>query len=79
VIRVCDGTNCHLRGGNANIDAVQQALHLAPGETSEDESFTFDIVYCLGACAHGPVAVVDDAIHRHASPRSLKSEIQQLQ
>lgn len=79
VIRVCDGTNCHLKGGNRNIEAVERALNLPPGETSEDGEFTFEIVYCLGACAHGPVAIVDDAIHRHATPESLTSKLSMIQ
>jgi NADH-quinone oxidoreductase subunit E len=79
VIRVCDGTNCHLKGGNRNIEAVEEALHLPPGETSADGDFTFEIVYCLGACAHGPVAVFDGSIQRHVSPNDVKAKIKTLQ
>ena len=74
-ICVCDGTNCHLRGAERNIEAVQRALHLAPGETSIDGSFTFETVYCLGACAHGPIVLLDGVIQRHTSARALVDKI----
>ncbi len=59
IIKVCNGTACHIRGSNTLIDALSDYLHISPGETSEDGLFSIEIVNCLGACALAPVMVVD--------------------
>ena len=56
---VCTGTACHVRGAPAILDEFQANLGVAPGETTEDRCFTLTTVNCLGACALGPVAVID--------------------
>ena len=56
---VCQGTACHVRGGQGVLHAVEGRLGLKPGETSDDLSFTLDTVTCLGACSLAPVVTVD--------------------
>jgi len=79
MIRVGDGTNCHLRGASRDIEAVGGALHISPGETSEDGAFTFEVVYCPGACAHGSVALIVGQIRRQASEHDVVDKIGLLQ
>lgn len=62
LVRICDGTACHVRGAGSNVEAVSEALDLAPGKTSADYRYTLEIVYCLGSCGLSPVAVVDDKV-----------------
>lgn len=62
LVRICDGTACHVRGAARNIEAVSDALAVAPGGTSPDYRYTVEIVYCLGSCGLAPVAVVDDKV-----------------
>ncbi|MCK4656126.1 MAG: NAD(P)H-dependent oxidoreductase subunit E, partial [candidate division Zixibacteria bacterium] len=53
------GTACHVRGGPAIAEEVSRQLNVKPGDTTSDREFTLETVNCLGACALGPVIVVD--------------------
>ncbi len=59
LISVCCGTACHVRGGAAVFQEFVKQLGIAPGETTADKEITLETVNCLGACALGPVVVVD--------------------
>ena len=59
IIKVCNGTACHIRGSNILIDEIKDLLEIKPGETTADGLFSLEIVNCLGACALAPVMVVD--------------------
>lgn len=59
-IKVCMGTACHVRGSPRVLDEIQRLLKIEPGETTDDDMFTLETVNCLGACALGPVVVVDE-------------------
>lgn len=78
VIRSCDGTACHVRGAAKVIDAVQKELGIAPGETTPDYQFTFEVVYCLGSCGLSPVAVVDDQVVGRLVPEKMVQIIRNL-
>lgn len=56
---VCLGTACHVRGGQAVARKVEQELGVKPSQTTADREFTLETVNCLGACALGPIMVVD--------------------
>ena len=62
VLKLCDGTACHVKGAQALISAVEEEYHVRPGETTEDGELTVEVVYCLGSCALAPVAVLDGEI-----------------
>jgi NADH:ubiquinone oxidoreductase subunit E len=55
----CVGTACHVRGGEAIAGEFEKQLHVTAGETTTDREFTLEKVNCLGACALGPIVVVD--------------------
>ncbi len=59
LVSVCLGTACHVRGGPAIAQEVQNLLGIKAGETTPDNEFTLETVNCLGACALGPVMVID--------------------
>lgn len=59
LISVCLGTACHVRGGPAIAQEIENQLKIKAGQTTPDKEFTFETVNCLGACALGPVMVVD--------------------
>ena len=59
LISVCLGTACHVQGGPRIAEELQRQLGILPGETTPDREFTLETVNCLGACALGPVVVVD--------------------
>ena len=59
-LQLCLGTACHVRGATLIQDNIERALEIKAGETSDDLEFTFETVNCLGACALGPILVVDE-------------------
>lgn len=63
LINVCLGTACHVRGGIRILEKVQRDLQLSPGETTADLRFTLETVNCVGACALGPMMIVDGKYH----------------
>ena len=63
LIHVCLGTACHVRGAVRVLDTLEREMGIAAGETDEQMEFTLETVNCLGACALGPVVVVDGEYH----------------
>lgn len=61
IINVCLGTACMVRGSRKVLERISDRLGIEPGETTEDGEFTLETVNCLGACALGPIVVLDDA------------------
>lgn len=59
LVSVCLGTACHVRGGPAIAEEMEKQLGIKAGKTTPDKEFTLETVNCLGACAVGPVVVVD--------------------
>jgi NADH-quinone oxidoreductase subunit E len=71
IIRQCDGTACHVRGAAKITDTIQDALGIQAGETTPDYKYTFEVVYCLGACGLAPVAVVDTKVVGRLVPEKM--------
>ncbi|WP_296811748.1 NAD(P)H-dependent oxidoreductase subunit E, partial [Thiocapsa sp.] len=59
-LSLCVGTACHVRGASLLQESIERGLNIKAGETSDDLEFTFETVNCLGACALGPILVVDE-------------------
>ena len=59
LINVCLGTACHVRGAGRVIDEVERNLGIKSGETTKDMKYTLETVNCVGACALGPIVVID--------------------
>jgi NADH-quinone oxidoreductase subunit E len=62
ILKLCDGTACHVKGTPILMTAVEEEYNVGPGGTTEDGELTVEIVYCLGSCALAPVAVLDDQV-----------------
>jgi NADH-quinone oxidoreductase subunit E len=58
-IQVCMGTACHVRGSPRILDAVERKLRISAGRTTKDLNYSLETVNCVGACALGPLVVVD--------------------
>ena len=71
-IHVCMGTACHVRGAPQVLDKLQQSLGITAGEVSSDGSFGLKTVNCLGACALGPVVIIDGEYCGHSSPLKME-------
>jgi NADH-quinone oxidoreductase subunit E len=59
IINVCLGTACHVRGAGKVLEEIGRQLDIKPGETTEDFKFTMETVNCVGACALGPIVIID--------------------
>ena len=79
VVRLCDGTACHVKGSLPILDAVRDRLGLEPGKTTtQDMLFTVETVACLGACGLAPVLVVNEEVHGQVAPQSAKKIVEDI-
>jgi NADH-quinone oxidoreductase subunit E len=70
VIKVCDGTACHVKGSSRLLDTLYSKLKLSPKKpTSSDMLFTIEAVSCLGACGLAPVMVVNEKVYGEVSAK----------
>jgi NADH-quinone oxidoreductase subunit E len=72
LISVCMGTACHVRGGPAVAKEFERQLGIEAGETTADGEYTLETVNCLGACALGPIVVVDGHYFAHVTIARVK-------
>jgi len=77
LISVCLGTACHVRGAPMVAEEFERQLGIRAGETTEDRQFTLETVNCLGACALGPIVVVDGHYHAKVGTAQVSKIIQQ--
>ena len=69
VVRLCDGTACHVRGSTPILEALQKKLGMDDKrKTTPDMMFTVETVSCLGACGLAPVLVINDDVHGQVTP-----------
>ncbi len=79
IIKVCDGTACHIRGSVPLLDALKRRLKIDAGETTADGLFTLETVNCLGACAIAPVMLVNETYHGGVTPEKLDAVLAQYE
>ena len=60
VLKLCQAEACQARGGRAIAARAQNRLGIPLGETTDDGRVTLEAIYCLGLCASGPAALIDD-------------------
>jgi len=58
-VHVCVGTACHVRGADRVLETLERELKINPGETTADQKYTMETVNCVGACALGPIIIID--------------------
>jgi NADH-quinone oxidoreductase subunit E len=75
VLKVCDGTACHVKGTPALLNAVREAYGVKPGQTTNDYELTLEVVYCLGSCALAPVAVLDTQVMGQLRREGLLTQV----
>lgn len=71
ICTVCVGTTCHVRGAPKLIDKIERDFSIKSGETTEDMLLTLESVGCVGACALGPLIVLDGRYHGHMTTESM--------
>ena len=79
VIKVCDGTACHVRNSTAILDEIRSVLGVSREHpTTDDMMFTVETVSCLGACGLAPVCTVNDKVHPAMTPEKARALIEEL-
>ena len=71
-IKVCEGTACHVRGGERILESVERELNTQPGQTTDDFKFSLERVACFGCCALAPVMVIDQDVYSRMTPAKAK-------
>jgi NADH-quinone oxidoreductase subunit E len=78
-VHVCTGTACHVRGAVKILDEMERVLDVTRGKTTKDGKFTLETVNCVGACALGPIALVDDEYTGKMTPDKVNNLLKKYQ
>ena len=78
IIGVCLGTACYVRGSQLVLDEFTNALHIKPGQTTDDGKFTIEATRCIGACGLAPVFTVDGKVYGASTPNMAKKVLADL-
>ena len=79
IIKVCDGTACHVRKSTAILDRIYSDLGLSKEKnTTDDMLFTVETVSCLGACGLAPVMMVNDTVYPSMTPDAATELLKKL-
>ncbi len=79
VVRLCDGTACHVKGSLPILEALRKRLRLEGGRTTTpDMLFTVETVSCLGACGLAPAMVINEAVHGPVTPEGAVALIDEI-
>ncbi|WZL72485.1 NADH-quinone oxidoreductase subunit NuoE [Clostridiaceae bacterium 35-E11] len=72
IIKVCDGTACHIRSSMIILNELEKVLNIKAGDTTEDGRFSLETVNCLGSCAIAPVMVINDDYYGKVTPSEVR-------
>jgi len=80
VIRICDGTACHVRKSIPILTEIRKRLRLSEiRNTTDDFLFTVETVSCLGACGLAPVLMVNDTVYAAMNPGKAAALLTELE
>jgi NADH-quinone oxidoreductase subunit E len=69
IIRICDGTACHVRKSIPILDKLRKELGLSETKhTTEDLMYTVETVSCLGACGLAPAITINEKVYGAMTP-----------
>jgi len=78
IVKVCLGTACHVGGGSRILAAVEKKLGIRAGSTTDDNKFSLEAIRCVGACALGPMILVNERPYSKMTPTRAEGLIEQL-
>ena len=79
VIKVCDGTACHVRKSVPILEEFRSVLGVTEAKpTTDDMLFTVETVSCLGACGLAPVLTVNDKVYPSMTPDAVTALLNEL-
>jgi len=71
IIKLCDGTACHMRGASNLVGGIERHLGIGPGDRTPDGQFSLELVNCVGSCALAPVVIVDETYYPKVTMEAL--------
>jgi NADH:ubiquinone oxidoreductase subunit E len=71
LVRVCQGTACHVRGGREILEVAEHCLGIKTGQTTGDYQYSLERVACLGSCALAPLIVFDDTLYPQVTTKNV--------
>ena len=77
VIKICEGTACHVNGGKNILRVIENELDISINETTKDGLFTFQSVACIGCCSLAPVIMINDDTHGNLTPEKTQKVIEE--
>jgi len=77
ILKVCNGTACHVNGAKMVYANVQDELNISYDETTEDGNFSLVSVACLGCCSLAPVMTVDGETHGRLDQQKTRKIIRE--
>ena len=78
MVEVCTNLSCALLGAQQVLEAFEEGLGVAPGETSEDGEFTLRAIECAGGCGRAVVVVVDEVYREPVRPEDVPGIVEEL-
>lgn len=78
IVKICKGTACHVRGAAILQDRFESTLGIKPGETTKDGNFSLETVNCVGACALGPVVLINTDYHGQVTINKVDKIIKKI-
>ena len=78
IIRVCQGTACHVQGAVAIAEAICDELGVEEGGTTGDGRFTVEPVACLGCCSLAPVIMIDEETFGRLTPDEARRVVREF-
>jgi NADH-quinone oxidoreductase subunit E len=79
IIRICDGTACHVKKSESITNALRAELGLTDKKhTTDDQLFTLELVACLGACGLAPLITINESLYGQTTPESAVAAVRQI-
>jgi NADH-quinone oxidoreductase subunit E len=78
MVEVCTNVSCALAGAQQVLEAFEQELGVAAGETSEDGAFTLRPIECLGGCGWATIVSIDEHYRTHVKPEDVPAIVEEL-
>ena len=78
IIKCCQGTACHVKGGKAILAALKESLGIGEGETTPDLRFTLETVACLGCCFLAPAVLINSSYFGRMTPGRVEAVLREF-
>ncbi|MCL5031518.1 MAG: NADH-quinone oxidoreductase subunit NuoE [Bacteroidetes bacterium] len=78
LIRICEGTACHVNGAKTVLSVLQDELGISKDETTDDGNFTLVSVACLGCCSLAPIMMINDETFGNLNADKIKKALKKF-